>query len=322
MKSMISTEAVPASDRSRHWHETIARAYFPLDLAFREPDRFSGELTDWHLGDVSLSRLTSEALRYRRMPQHFRAEREEHFLITVPARAEIFFSQCGKDVHCKPGGFILERSHEPYEFSHGEAADLWVLKVSAHALAGRIRGPDRFCSMQFDAGEGAGGFFADMLHLIPGRFDEMNAEARTTVGQQLIDLLVLALRADDRTLTSGSSTVRAAHLTRIESFVRRNLHDPALDPETIARHCGISTRYLHALFRDTSQTLGAWIREQRLAACRDALGSDGTARTVAEIAYQWGFGDQAQFSRAFKSHFGMSPKEYREQARARSRIDA
>jgi AraC-like DNA-binding protein len=176
--------------------------------------------------------------------------------------------------------------------------------------------------MQFDAGEGAGGFFADMLHLIPGRFDEMNAEARTTVGQQLIDLLVLALRADDRTLTSGSSTVRAAHLTRIESFVRHNLHDPALDPETIARHCGISTRYLHALFRDTSQTLGAWIREQRLAACRDALGSDGTARTVAEIAYQWGFGDQAQFSRAFKSHFGMSPKEYREQARARSRIDA
>ena len=46
--------------------------------------------------------------------------------------------------------------------------------------------------------------------------------------------------ADERTLTSGSSTMRSAHLTRIESFVRKNLRNPALDPEMIARHCGIS----------------------------------------------------------------------------------
>ena len=79
----------------------------------------------------------------------------------------MFFSQCGKDVRCNPGGFILERSHEPYEFSHAEAADLWVMKVEAKALNGRIRQPDRFCSLQFNAAEGAGGLFADMLHLIP-----------------------------------------------------------------------------------------------------------------------------------------------------------
>ena len=321
MKTRISTNTVALHERSRHWHETIAKAYFPLDLTFREPDRFSGEITDWHLGGVSLSRLTSEALRYRRLPHHFRAERDEHFLVTVPARTEIFFSQCGKDVHCAPGSFILERSHEPYEFSHDEAADLWVMKVEAKALSGRIRGPDRFCSLQFDAANGAGGFFADMLHLIPDRFDEMSAEMRAMVGQQLIDLLVLALKADDRTLTSGSSTMRGAHLTRIESFVRKNLRNPALDPDMIARNCGISIRYLHELFRDTNQTLGAWIRDQRLDACRAALGDRSVTQSVGEIAYHWGFGDQAQFSRVFKAHFGMSPKEYRDEARRKARLD-
>ena len=74
-------------DRSRHWHDAIAATYFPLDLTFREPDRFSGEVTSWDLGNnVSLSRLTSEALRYQRLPHHFRAERDEHFLVTVPAQ--------------------------------------------------------------------------------------------------------------------------------------------------------------------------------------------------------------------------------------------
>ena len=317
MKSTITTVNTALHDRSRHWHDAIAKTYFPLDLTFRNPDSFSGDLSLWQLGDVSLSRLTSDALQYRRLPHHFKAERDEHFLVTVPARSEVFFSQCGKDVRCNPGGFILERSHEPYEFSHAEAADLWVVKVESKALGGRIRQPDRFCSMQFNAADGAGGLFADMLHLIPGRFDAMSHEVRSTVGQQLIDLLVLALKADERTLTSGASTVREAHLTRIEAFVRKNLANSELDPETIARGCGISTRYLHELFRDTNQTLGSWIRDQRLESCREALRDGSNRQSVAEIAYRFGFGDQAQFSRAFKTQFGLPPKDYRERARVR-----
>ena len=110
--------------------------------------------------------------------------------------------------------------------------------------------------------------------------------------------------------------MREAHLTRIEAFIRRHMGDSDLDPETIARGCGISTRYLHELFRDTNQTLGSWIRDQRLEACREALRDASNRQTVAEIAYRFGFGDQAQFSRAFKAHFGLPPKEFRDRGRS------
>jgi AraC-like DNA-binding protein len=316
MKTSITTSATRTADRSRHWHEAIASAYFPLDLRFRDADRFSGDLTTWRFGDVSISRLTCDALQYLRLPHHFRGAREEEFLVTVPARAEVFFSQGGREVKCRPGGFFLERSSEPYQFSHAEPADMWVLKVEADALSGRMRAPDRFCTLQFEANNGAGGLFTDMLHLLPGRFDAMTLEARTTVGRQLVDLLVLAIKADERVLTSGNSTVRSAHLARIETYVRANLQDFRLDPERIARACGISTRYLHELFRDTGETVRSWIRDQRLAACREALEEPGNVQTAAEIAYSWGFGDQTQFSRAFKAAFGLPPGEYRERARA------
>ncbi len=319
MKSMITTAETPRHDRSRHWHEAIASAYFPLDLTFAQTDNFTGDLMIWELGDVSLSRLASAALQYRRLPKHLKAERDEHFLITIPIRSQVNFSQCGKEVYCQPGGFFLERSHEPYEFWHDDFADLWVMKVQSQELASQIRQPDRFCSMQFNAAEGAGGLFSDMLQLIPGRFNAMTPEVRQAVGKQLIDLLVLSLKADERTLTSGSSSVRAAHLTRIEAYVRRNLHNPDLDPETIARACGMSTRYLHELFRDTNQTLGSWVRDQRLTACRIALADVSNRQTVAEIAYRFGFSDHAQFSRAFKAHFNVTPKEFRDQARERHR---
>jgi len=311
MKTNITTSGLPPASRSTHWHQAIADTYFPLDLIFRDSDNFNGNLTSWFFGDVSLSRLTAAPTMYRRLPRHLVAERDEQFLVTVPARSEVRFSQCGKEVRCNPGGFILERSDEPYEFSHTEDTDLWVVKMSSEKLAGRIRAPDRFCSLQFDASSGAGGLFADMLHLLPNRFDTMTPEARTTVGQQLIDLLVLSLQADERTLTSANSSVREAHLTRIESFVRQALHDRELDPETVAAACGISTRYLHELFRDTNQTLGQWIRDQRLAACREDLADRTSRQTIAEIAYHWGFSDQAQFSRAFRNHYGLSPTEFR-----------
>lgn len=37
---------------------------------------------------------------------------------------------------------------------------------------------------------------------------------------------------------------------------------------------------------------------------------------MAEIAYRYGFSDQAQFSRLFKAQFGMTPSDWRRRARS------
>ena len=122
--------------------------------------------------------------------------------------------------------------------------------------------------------------------------------------------------AEDGRGLGASSSVREAHLTRIERFVRDRLADPDLDPERIAAGCRISTRYLHELFRDTGRTVGGFLRDLRLEACREALADPAARRTLAETAYRAGFSDQAQFSRLFKARYGATPKEYRMKARA------
>ncbi|MDO8983467.1 AraC family transcriptional regulator [Cypionkella sp.] len=313
MKTTITTKGIDLAARSRHWHEAIGQAYFPLDLSFRRPEAFDGELSMWQLGEVSLSRLTSDALMYRRLPKHLQIQGPEEFLVTLPAKSELLFAQGGREVRANPGAFFIERSHEPYEFSHAEPADLWVMKLSLAMLGGRVRAPDRFCSLQFDATNGANGLFVDMVHLIPQRYDAMSEEARSMVGRQLADLLAMALQSDERVLSSGGSTVRMAHLARIESFVRRHIDNPDLGPDEVAAGCGVSVRYLHELLRDTNQTLGSWIRDQRLAAAREDLGNPRDKRAIGEIAYARGFADQAQFSRAFRQRYGITPKEARAQ---------
>lgn len=313
MRTLISTGGVDPANRSVHWHQAIAQAYFPLDLRFREPEQFDGRLEEWSLGGVSLSRLRSAALSYHRLQRHLACNEQEHLLITIPMRSEVYFAQSGREVYCKPGGYIIERSHEPYEFSYNERADLWVMKVEASALGGCIRAPNRFCGMQFNARGGISGLFVDMLHHIPQRFEAMSEEAREAVGLQLVDLLALSIHSDERTLTSGTSSVRAAHLSRVEHFVRANLHRRELDPDLIARCCGISVRYLHELFRDTERTLGQWVRDLRIDAVKADLRATRTKLSIAEICFRRGFGDVAHFSRLFKQQVGCSPGEYRRQ---------
>src|SRR3546814_9783829 len=81
--------------------------------------------------------------------------------------------------------------------------------------------------------------------------------------------------------------------------------------DLIAGACGISVRYLHELFRDVGASVGQWIKMQRLNACRDALLDPFNRHSIGEIAFHWGFSDQAQFSRSFRAQLGVSPRDLR-----------
>jgi AraC-like DNA-binding protein len=312
------TAGIAPGERSRFWHEAVAQAYFPLDLTYRDTDRFEGSLELWDLGEVSLSRLVTDGITYARHAEHLRKDPEEHFLITVPENAAIRFRQDGMDVACRPGSFVVERSHLPYEFSDPDANALWVLRVPTSLMCQRLSLPDRFASLGFDCAQGAGRLFVDMLRLVPETVEAIHPSGREVLGRQLIELLALTFDNDARILESRQASVKQAHLRRIEHHLRQNLTSSRLSPQSVADACGLSVRYLHQLFQEKGLSLGQWVREQRLLRCDEALRDPRGRRTIAEIAHFWGFGDQAQLSRHYKARFGQSPSDTRQQSRASS----
>jgi AraC-like DNA-binding protein len=300
-----STDRLAAPDRASHWHGVIAEAYFPLQLTFHDAARFSGSLKMRTLGDVGLSRLRTEPLQYERQKHHISATTEEQYLITIPLRAPVEFRQLGREVRCDPGGFLLERGDAPYRFSYGSANDLCVLKVAKPLLAEKLRNPDRFCALVFDGRDGLGGLFTTMAQ----QAEQITADqADPVLGRHLMELLALSL--DQNADAGAGSAVRAAHLRRAQQIVRRNLPNPDLSPGMVADACGISKRYLHELFADVNCTVAQHIREQRLIAARDLLQMPNSG-PMSDVAYRYGFSDQAQFSRLFKAMFGQTPSGYR-----------
>ena len=316
MRASYSTDQVAPAARRQFWQDAVSKTYFPLDLRFGAGNEFSGSLGAWSLGPVAVSRNVSDGLLYRRHQRHLVAEREESYLITVPELAEIRFEQDGRQVQCRPGSFLIERSHLPYEFSHRDPAALWVMKVPSAVLRAHIARPERLATLQFDASRSVGAMFVDMLRLTGARIDEMDEPARALMGKQLIDLLAMAIEADERVLAGHSSTVRNAHLHRCEHFIRARLGDVRLSPQMVAEGCGISVRYLHQIFEAENITVGAYIRNQRLLACEAMLRDPLCRKSISEIAYEWGFGDQAQFSRNYRARFGCTPSEARSASRS------
>lgn len=306
----FSTASLPPQDRANGWTSIIAEAYFPLQLHFREPLKFTGKLSRMNMGHVSLSRLTSAPANYERRQKHVREARQEEYLITIPKSTSVEFRQLGRDVRCEPGSFILERGDEPYRFMYERPNDLFVAKVSKAALSERVRQPDRFCAQVINATSGTANLFVNMVQHCHEQFASAGPTAGETIGRQLLELLGLALEAETGVEVGGASAVRAAHLQRVDQFIRGNLKNADLSPDLIAEGCGVSKRYLHDLFKDVNGTVSQQIRDQRLVAARDRLGNVGNV-TIAEVSYRFGFADQAQFSRLFKARFGMPPSEYR-----------
>jgi AraC-like DNA-binding protein len=311
MRTTYATTDIPRHNRRQLWQEIVSTTYFPLDLSFAGGSDFHGSLAAGSLGPVSVSRNISDGLLYKRHQRHLLNEREECYLITVPEVGEIRFAQDGKDVRCSPGAFLIERSHLPYEFSHRDPSALWVLKIPSAILRARISCPERLATLQFDASRSAGALFVDTLRLAFARIDELDEAGRTLIGRHLIDLLALAVESDDRVLVGHSSSVRNAHLHRCEHFIRAHLEDTQLTPQVVADGCGISVRYLHQIFERQGITVCAYIRNQRLSMCDIMLRDPDCRKSISEIAYHWGFGDQAQFSRNYRNRFGCTPSDVR-----------
>jgi AraC-like DNA-binding protein len=128
-----------------------------------------------------------------------------------------------------------------------------------------------------------------------------------------LDLLGAALTQHRESSTIGP---RTDLYQRIMSFIEKRLDDPELSPVMLAQTHHISTRYLHLIFSERGRTVGAWIRERRLAHCRAELANSSRDRSVTEIAMNWGFSDIAHFSRSFRSAYGVSPLKFRNIRRA------
>jgi len=100
-------------------------------------------------------------------------------------------------------------------------------------------------------------------------------------------------------------------LNRIEAvldYIERSLHLPLSLEELASKSCW-SRWQLQRIFQEyTKQNVGNYVRQQKLSKAAEFVLSN--QYRMIDVAFMLGFGSEISFSRAFKTYFNMSPKQY------------
>lgn len=95
----------------------------------------------------------------------------------------------------------------------------------------------------------------------------------------------------------------------IQREIRGNLHDQDFTVVSIAGALGVSKSKLYRLCEDFD-TPADLLRQERLKRAAGML-KTGAGSNIDRLAHCVGFSNRSSFTRAFKTQFGMSPKDYR-----------
>lgn len=115
---------------------------------------------------------------------------------------------------------------------------------------------------------------------------------------------------DPEPLTQGQKPEDAAFLNRVRLYISENIGNPDANVDDMAAFAAVSRSTLNRRLKSCLGVSAAqlMIEARMKTACK--LLTDGSARSMGEVADMCGYADAQYFQRAFRKRFGVSPADY------------
>jgi len=320
MTALSKINQLPSQQRFDYFCSQVAEAFCPMACEPRLDTglEFTGAIRQQQLGEVGFAAIKSSPLDVYRRRSHIAQISDALYLVKVQVEGEGVVRQCGREAHLYPGDFTMCLSSEPYDLHFASQYSQVVLAVPQALMEECVKVPTQHLGVRMDASVGANGLFSQFVTSIAQRLDTMDGVLAQRLETNVLDLLSTTLGYAQETQKRDllKDGVKREYVQRIKHFIRRNLDNEELGPESIAGAHDISSRYLHMLFTSENVSISRYIQQLRLEYCRSALGDPGFSDySVSEIGYRFGFKDASHFSRLFKSEYQQTPARYRKDYR-------
>jgi AraC-like DNA-binding protein len=307
----FSTDLWQPGDRAELWHDVVNGVHFRCDFTSQDEVPYRGSLSTCKAGRFRLTDFTTAPAKVRRTRQHIGADCEADYGLIVPIEGIFRLLHMGEETLCPPGGCLLLDGAEPFTFLQTHTIHALVLRLPRSFLEDRFADPHAFCAAYIPCREGMGKVAVESLFALCREIGSIGAEAAAPAVQAAAELLALALYSN-MDIASNETTTRIANFKRLQRYINHELASPDLSPEVIATACGISLSYVHDLFRLSGETLGSYVRKQRLRRAREMLENPLMAgKSITEIAFECGFSNSSHFSRIFKDYYDLTPRDIR-----------
>jgi AraC-like DNA-binding protein len=315
-----STDGVPEREQFAVWRDE-----WQVPFGIR-PERegpaaapFKGTVVTRRVGPAVHTRARSDAHTAVRGRAEIARRGWDAYVLYREAGGGAWFDRGGREFVAEAGDLTISDPNLPYatRAQEGFAFDFWVLpraEIDRHLPAGRPP-----LSLHLAGRDPLGDVLGSYMDALARQLDALPGPAAEPMLDNLCRLVAItAGAAAPRAVEGGREAVRAARLERARRHVERHLAEPGLTVAGVAAAVGVSVRQLHLLFEPTGESFARYLQRRRLEEARAALADPaGAGRTVAEIAFAWGFADLTTFYRAFRRAYGAAPGELRPARRLR-----
>ncbi|GAA1463394.1 helix-turn-helix domain-containing protein [Williamsia maris] len=306
---------VPARTTSHgDWIDLLRTHFVALDVPEVGTERFTGSVRSQSIAHLQVSSVDSTSQRIERNGTLIDADSGDFIQVGMIRRGTAVVRQDGRECALGRDDFVVYDTTRPFEWMctgdpHDDQWSLEVFTWPRATLALTERDSSDLTAIRLDGRNGMSGVLGRFLHdLVVSRSGAGTAGAHA-VADEIGDLVSVIARTATGVPPVG---IGSSSLRDINGYIDDHLGDPTLSPVVIADAMGVSTRHLHRLFADHQMTVSRSIRTRRLEKCRrEIIACVAVDRSLSQISRRWGFTDLAVFSRAFKSEFGMSPRQYR-----------
>lgn len=308
-----SSDALPAANRRLAWNALYSTQVNQVEFTPASGREFRASLSLGHLGPLQFAIMSANRSSIERTRRHIGSggQRRYTFIAQVAGSSSLF--HCGNQAHLDIGDFALCDSAVPHLFEMEDSSRILMLRMNEATIRKHFPTPEQYCGLRLAGSAGLTSMiFAAMREMHEKIERGFTTDYDTRLAFHLLELLSIsyAVGINSRQQVSAVVGIRLSDVVR---FIELNLRNPELSPAFIARGLRISPRYLRLIFASKGEKLFGYIARRRLEECaKQICDPKWSGHTITEIAFKWGFNSAAHFTRSFRAHFGMTPREYRQ----------
>jgi AraC-like DNA-binding protein len=310
---------VPDDLSSRHgmalWREVVGNSILKLDMSPLPGRPFYSDAWNWITPRMRVTHAVKSGMRMERSGR-FLTDRNDDVGLHIGDGGIWRIFHRGREAALGRGDAVLVSNAEAAAITCAKPARCICVQFPREALAALVPHVDVMLMRPIPANNEALRLLVGHARALKARGKLMEPELQDLVINQMRDLLAFALGASCEARERRAGSLRAARLAAIKRDIRKRLDTlDDLSVTAVARHHGISPRYVQILFETEGTTFSTYVRGERLGKAYRMLGDARCAHhSISEIAFLSGFGDLSHFNRGFRMRYGATPSDVRAEA--------
>jgi AraC family transcriptional activator of tynA and feaB len=310
VRKIITTDDVELEQRVNYWRSICNEHIGSVEVEQYTADGFSSSIATSTVGLLKITHFSGVTQALAQDQTNIKSSITDDYAILIESRNRFMFDHNGRQ-HVGSGNMVFIDWTKSYKSHHPDHLDVVHFHIPRKVLERVLSPAQQLAGLSIAPDQASFPILLNFLRSLQEHgesLDPATAERMSSIAVELIAAGITERIAAEPLRTISS----AATLYRAQAYIADKLGVFGLGMQEVAAATGISVRRLQEIAAEGGISLMDWMWDRRLDRAKASLSNPAyRATSVQTIALNFGFVDQAHFSRRFKQRFGITPSEAR-----------